>query len=529
MSVEGPGTGWTDADLVRFLEHPATRRDALGMVFERYHRQVLAFCAVRIDDRDRAVDAAADVFAELAGHFAAGHTVRQPLSGFLHVVARHRVAAAQDGQRPGLDALMFGENGEHAAPGHGLLETEDEAGLNQVRAALDNHIVPTFDPYRQHVFEYALRRGLYGTALAAVLRVSPERADDDAREVLDAAWRGFVSFALPGRDHDPRLLDPWRPVLVPVLCAAPLRARVEEVFDATAPAPDVPASSAPLGGVAGIATVLFVVLAVVVGVVTPPPHRTHAVAAAAATEQASVGPKTVQAAAVRAAMIRAQLATASVSARNFGARDWIKGETRLDVQTDGSANVRTLVGYDMGEGHPWNPPEVVLVGDRGWVTATDIKAFPSPVGTPSAVDGLARAADPRIDDARLARWMVSPANLVLLLDNAALTTDVSNADGTRTLIGHAPLAALAADPGGAFLYGPYLGRGPTDGVVGFVLVTDAQHLPSRLEFHVGVTVTPERAATGWPDPSDDPFSVNYTGWGQGTAVVPPGTAPEGGR
>ncbi|WNM32803.1 hypothetical protein RKE30_21590 [Streptomyces sp. Li-HN-5-11] len=193
-----------DAELVALAERRESRQRAMTAIYERYERRVLRFCASELREKEHALDAAHDAFAELTAHFVGGRTLKDPeaLGAYLHTIARRkcmkymRGGTPGKGHRAGLDALVLGNVPEPAAGDSGLLEAEDDLGLELVRQLLDHQVVPSLNPRHQLIYEHAVRRSLTGEALAEALEMSPERAKNNAHHVRTVVVRGFTAFAL---------------------------------------------------------------------------------------------------------------------------------------------------------------------------------------------------------------------------------------------------------------------------------------------------------------------------------------------
>ena len=193
-----------DAELVALAERRESRQGALTAIYERYEQRVLRFCASELREKDHALDAAHDAFADLTAHFVNGGKLERPdaLGGYLHTIAHRkcmtymRGGTPGKGHRAGLDALVLGDVPEPAAGDSGLLEAEDDLGVELVRQLLDNQVVPSLNPRHQLIYEHAVRRRLTGEALAEALEMSPERAKNNAHHVRTVVVRGFTAFAL---------------------------------------------------------------------------------------------------------------------------------------------------------------------------------------------------------------------------------------------------------------------------------------------------------------------------------------------
>ncbi|MGV9883037.1 hypothetical protein [Streptomyces sp. NPDC003006] len=209
-----------------------------------------------------------------------------------------------------------------------------------------------------------------------------------------------------------------------------------------------------------------------------------------------------------------------VRARELGAPDSFHGQARLDLVDAGTAKAATHVAYDGGEGHPWYPPEVVLIGDRAAITPHEAVAGPGSGpdgGYRTEPDATAAAEDDADVHAALeTRWLAQPAHIEALLDGATSVRTERNG-GTRTLTGSTPLRALAADPAVGALYLPYATDRPGC-TVRFTLVVTARDLPKSLKTRV-----PSAADTA---AGDESFQVKYRDWAEGEPITArPGPTP----
>ncbi|GHE39516.1 hypothetical protein GCM10018785_06420 [Streptomyces longispororuber] len=223
------------------------------------------------------------------------------------------------------------------------------------------------------------------------------------------------------------------------------------------------------------------------------------------------------AAPIRAAMLDRRRVGVDVVARTGGDPGSFTGQARLDLRGATTARAATHVLYDMGEGHAWHPPEVVLIGNRAVITPAGEMTGPAygPAGSyRTEPDATAAAADDTaVRNALETRWLAQPAHLVALLDGAtALRTD--RARGPRTLTGTTPLRALAAAPAVGPLYRPYAAEGRPGAAVRFTLVVAAGELPRSLRTEVP-------SGSG-----DDVFRVEYRDWARGGPITArPGPTP----
>lgn len=238
-----------------------------------------------------------------------------------------------------------------------------------------------------------------------------------------------------------------------------------------------------------------------------------AAATADPTAATTAGPRAEP---IRSAMLAERRVGVEVVARQGGDPDSFTGQARLDLVDATTARAATHVLYDMGEGHAWYPPEIVLIGNRAVITPAKEMTGPDfgPQGAyRTEADASAAAADDvAVRNALETRWLAQPAHIVALLDHAT-DLNTERADATRTLTGSTPLNALGADPTIGGLYRPYATARP-EGVVRFTLVVTTHDLPKSLKIEV-----PSRSG-------DDAFRVRYGQWGRGEAIdARPGPTP----
>ncbi|CAM5506758.1 Tat pathway signal sequence domain protein OS=Streptomyces alboniger OX=132473 GN=CP975_02915 PE=4 SV=1 [Streptomyces alboniger] len=220
---------------------------------------------------------------------------------------------------------------------------------------------------------------------------------------------------------------------------------------------------------------------------------------------------------IRAAMLAQRRVGVSVAAREGGETDFFTGQARLDLVDAVTARAATHVLYDMGEGHGWYPPEIVLIGGRAVITPDEEMTGPEHGRAGSyrtEPDAYAAAKDDvAVRNALETRWLAQPAHLVALLDHVTgLRTE--RAGGTRTLTGSTSVRTLAADPAIGRLYAPY-GAARPDATVRFTLEVTARDLPRSLK-----TEVPTGAA------ATDDFTVEYRDWSRGAAITArPGPTP----
>lgn len=226
---------------------------------------------------------------------------------------------------------------------------------------------------------------------------------------------------------------------------------------------------------------------------------------------------------ITAAMAQQRFATCRFDARSPGDPAWFVGSGRIDIGADGVVATATRVAYDFGEGHMFYPPDVLLIGDRAYVTPSPGIAGTGETGDPAGkprttVVEPASATYPSdfpVVNALEARAMAAPAHIRLLLNRAPDTLPTTNPAGHLVHSGTVPLRDLASDSAGERLYEPYARRPGAENLsVTFRLEVDARHLPVRLEVRVPV------AGTDRTDPVD-PFIVTFDKWGQGVPLTAP--------
>ncbi|MGV2918290.1 hypothetical protein [Streptomyces alfalfae] len=238
------------------------------------------------------------------------------------------------------------------------------------------------------------------------------------------------------------------------------------------------------------------------------------------SQPSAAAPAGSRAETVRSAMLAQRRVGVDVRARELGAPDSFHGQARLDLVDADTAKAATHVAYDGGEGHPWYPPEVVLIGDRAAVTPHEAVTGPgsgSDSGYRTEPDATAAAEDAADVHAALeTRWLAQPAHIEALLDGATGVRTEQDG-GTRTLTGSTPLRVLAAAPAIGPLYRPYAAARP-GGTVRFILVVTARDLPKSLKTRV-----PSAADTAT---SDESFHVQYRDWAEGEPITArPGPTP----
>ncbi|MFD9074497.1 hypothetical protein [Streptomyces lasiicapitis] len=226
---------------------------------------------------------------------------------------------------------------------------------------------------------------------------------------------------------------------------------------------------------------------------------------------AAAGTVASEAETIRAAMLKQKRVGVGVLAREGGDPDFFTGRARLELRDATTAHAETHVLYDMGEGHAWYPPEIVLIGNRAAITPAKEMTGPA-YGRDGAFRTVSDATAASTDDVPLhnaleARWLAEPAHLVALLDGATrVSTRRAGAGDTRTLTGSTPLRVLGTDAVVGRLYRPYAAANP-GGTVRFTLTVNSRDLPGTLK-----TEVPSR-------PDGDIFSVEYRRWGKGAPIT----------
>ncbi|MEU1120905.1 MULTISPECIES: hypothetical protein [unclassified Streptomyces] len=227
----------------------------------------------------------------------------------------------------------------------------------------------------------------------------------------------------------------------------------------------------------------------------------------------AAAPAPSRAESIRTAMLAQRLVGVDVRARELGVTDSFHGQARLDLADATTTKAATHVAYDGGEGHPWYPPQVVLIGNRAAITPHQAVAAPEsgPHGGYRTEPDASTAAkdDTDIHAALETRWLAQPAHIQALLDGATgVHTQQDHA--TRTLTGHTPLRTLAADPAIGALYHPNTTTHP-EGTVRFTLTVTTRDLPKTLK-----TWVPSAADTATGNES---FQVKYHNWAEGNPIT----------
>ncbi|MET8181713.1 sigma factor [Streptomyces sp. NPDC005336] len=564
-----------DEDLVRgFLEArgSAGREAAFTRIHERHADAVLYRCASLLaDDPAAAESAAAEAFTVAYRDLTAGRPPREPhkLRAWLYGIARHR--CAEELRRRGRASAGLPEEVESDT-----YESASRRRLAEVDRILDIVAASFTDPQRR-IFHLSTRQHLRGKALAKALGVSEKEANDDTWENKLRLTKGFGAYVLAkdGRPHCPelarlldeaawdgenftkvlrlrilrhmdtcktcgncavcretktRLIRPYTPVLLPIAAGMALRDRIDtEIRTANAsaslpsdspPPPPPPAPPAAgrrpatrrlrtlQAGASAVAAVLTVVALLAIrswssGGDAPAPRPQDGVAAS-----------------LTKAMVGKGLVAFDVQARNPSDPAQFYGSGRIDMTADGTVSAATHVLYDPGE-DPWFPPDVVVIGDRAYVTpdSTPAETGASAYGPTTVVDRASASKDTNVGNALQTRRLASPANIGQLLRRADRFQEKDTARN-RTFTGQAPLRTLAADPAGAFFYQPYLKKSPAAATVSFTITTDRSYLPVSVKFRVPVRHTGYLARF-----DHDPFEITYRGWAKGKPITRPAADP----
>ncbi|MET7937586.1 hypothetical protein [Streptomyces sp. NPDC005322] len=564
-----------DEDLVReFLEArgSAGREAAFTRIHERHADAVLYRCASLLpDDPDAAESAAAAAFTAAYHDLSAGRPPREPhkLRAWLYGIARHRCSGEL--RRRGPASAGLPEEVEDDT-----YESASRRRLAEVDRILDI-VAGSFTEPQRRIFHLSTRQHLRGKALATALGVSEKEANDDTWENKQRLTKGFGAYVLAkdGRPHCPelarlldeaawdgenftkvlrlrilrhmdtcktcgncavcratktRLIRPYAPVLLPIAAGMALRDRIDsEIRTANtsaslpsdSPPPPPPPGPPPTGrrpatrrlrtlqiGASAVAAVLTVAALLALrawssGGDAPPPRTPDRVAAS-----------------VTKAMTGKKLVTFDIEARHISDPAQFYGSGRIDMAADGTVSAATHVLYEPGE-DPWFPPDVVVIGDRAYVTPdnTPAETGPSAYGPTTVVDRASASKETNVGNALQTRWIASPANIAQLLRRADGFKEKGTA-GTRVFTGRAPLSALAADPAGAFFYRPYVKKSPVTATVGFTLTTDRSYLPVSVAFRIPVRHTGYLAKF-----HHDPFKVSYRDWAKGKPITKPTTQP----
>ncbi|MEU8826645.1 hypothetical protein [Streptomyces sp. NPDC048636] len=562
-----------DAELVRaFLDAPdrTGREAAFTRIHERHADAVLYRCASLLpDDPDAAESAAAAAFLAAYRDLSAGRPPREPhkLRAWLYGIARHRCSEELRGRGPASAGLP-------SEVAEDTYESASRRRLAEVDRILDI-VAASFTEPQQRIYRLSTRQQLRGKALATALGVSEKEANDDTWENKRRLTKGFGAYVLArdGRPHCPelarlldqaawdgehftkvlrlrvlrhldtcktcdncavcratktRLIRPYAPVLLPVAAGMALRDRIDTEIRTTNVSASLPSDGPPpppgpqpavrppttrrlrnlqIGAAAaGVALTAVAVLALRAwssGDDTPPPRTQDRVAAS-----------------VTRVMTGKRLVTFDIKARNIGDPAQFYGSGRIDMAADNTVSAATHVLYEPGE-DPWFPPDVVVIGDRAWITPdnTPAETGTSAYGPTTVVDRASGSKDTRVGNALQTRWIASPANTAQLLRRAD-GFQQRNTATTRVFTGRAPLSALAADRDGGFFYRPYVTKAPTNATVAFTLTTDRSYLPVKVTFRVPVRHTGSLSTF-----DHDPFEVGYRDWAKGKPITEPTTRP----
>ncbi|GAA5020608.1 RNA polymerase sigma factor [Streptomyces siamensis] len=580
----------TDEGLLRLLEQgPAlfARVDVYAVIAARHRPAVLSFVAGRVD-ADDALDIVQDTFVDAFRYFDQHTSLGPPyrLEAWLIEVARRRVLkfwSRGRKERPGLSGGTVEELKERERvieEGHDLLRLEQvHRMLETVFKSLDDE---QRDLYRLRNLggltgrEIAARKGQDANAVSKQCTKLDKLVASRFHVLLLVREGGTRCAALRElladheRQHGPRytaalaervvehystcrtcgnctvcrttqqrLIWQAAPVAVPVVLATAFRERVELALQEVAYAADAPARSpqppssppGPPGGrppgtgrtirrrvvrtsvALGAAAVLAVLAIRSVTAGTDP--------------QTGADQRSTAASSIVSAMLDQKLVAFDVNARPPGDPDFFVGQGRLDMSRK-PVRAATHVLYDYGEGHAWNPPDIVLIGERAYVTpdntpgATGADAY----GTTKIVSATPAATDISVRNALEAQWLAQPADLAALITKAAGFQDKGVQSGGHELRGTTALKDLAADPSVGAFYRPYLKTSPTRTAT-FVLTTDSRHLPKSLTLDIPVTRTD--GYTG--EKPVDTFTLTYGGWADGkpiTATDPKAPSPQWG-
>jgi RNA polymerase sigma factor (sigma-70 family) len=167
-----------------------------------------------------------------------------------------------------------------------------------------------------------------------------------------------------------RLLRDYGPVLIPIVFAAEFHERVSQAISEAGyriPAPGSGAAVKQRGTSRSLrrrlirtgATVAAIAIVVFAG---------RAFFPGALPRSTKIRAQDQAASAIATEMAAKRFVSLDINARNIGDPAWFVGQARIDMTAKGTAAAATHVMYDSGEGHTWFPPNVVLIGDRAYVT-----------------------------------------------------------------------------------------------------------------------------------------------------------------
>ncbi|MFJ7967228.1 hypothetical protein [Streptomyces sp. NPDC096324] len=224
--------------------------------------------------------------------------------------------------------------------------------------------------------------------------------------------------------------------------------------------------------------------------------------------------------AVEQAMVSRSVTAFDIDARNPSDPAQFHGQGRIGMSSGGTRAAATHVLYEPGE-DPWFPPDVVVIGNRAWVTPDSSPTTDTATYGPTTYVGDAGAATDNLDvgNALQTRWLASPEHLAALITHADHYRETDHAG--RVLTGRVSLATLASDPTGAFFYRPYAEAGPGK-ELSFTIVTGDNYLPVSLEMTVPFHHDDSDSLSQY---SSDPFSVEYRDWSKGQPITSPAPSP----
>ncbi|MFI9102946.1 RNA polymerase sigma factor [Streptomyces fildesensis] len=561
------------------------RTEVYSEIARRHGPAVLRYISRQVDDYHEIQDVVQEAFTDAFAYLEKHTSIRAPrrLGPWLTGVAKNRVHAHWRGRtsRPGLQDGTVQELKERESE---VREGDDPVLAAQVRRLLPE-VCATLDPEGQELYRLRIEEGLTSKVIATRLRQSPKTVGNkctelaktvaqryhilllvrgdrtvcaDLRDILEAHeaehGRAFTQdLAKTVMDHYStcptcgdcavcryelqQLVRDNAPALVPVLLAAALRERIERALQDVAdsapipqglrqppPGPPPPPAGPPAASkrprppkklrrriIQAGAAVAVVLTVIAVKTWLPGTHAQPV--AVRAQDQAATS--------ITTAMTGKRLVAFDVDARNVSDPAWFLGQARLDMVPNGTVAAATHVLYDYGEGHSWYPPNVVLIGDRAYVTPENPVSSPAPYGPTTIVDGASgHTADLNVSNALQTRWLGSPANIAEILKDAAPCKETDRT-GTRTFTGSAPLRTLADNPAAAFFYRPYIRPG-IDTAVSFTIVTDQHYLPTTLTIRIPFPHTGVEYLAQFPD---DPFTVTYRDWAKGRPITAPAAPP----
>lgn len=282
-----------DAELVACVARPAAAQQeaAFEAIYRRYAREVLAMCGGIIwDDFDTARTVAQDALVIAYRDLSSGRLPAQPqkLRAWLLGIAKNR--CREEFRRRATTGLMPDE----------LPDDDWETASRRRRAEVDrilSVVATSLTGPQQRIYELSTRQGLRGQALAAALQTTQKEANDATYQNIKLLEEGFGAYILARegrpfcpvlagildysawdgqtfsrvlrlrilkhldtcptcgncgtcRDAKKRLIRPYAPALLPILCTSWLHDRVTEIIHARltaqwSPPPPQPPAAGP--------------------------------------------------------------------------------------------------------------------------------------------------------------------------------------------------------------------------------------------------------------------------------------------